>query len=171
MNISEQNRLKDRIRTEYTDIYNSLNWIGEDRAAQARILRAELLSDINRFSQTQWHFSETKLAVRDLSPGCRFCGKGEWSCLFINNLCNAACFYCPAPQKDLAQPATGRLEFAEPEAYADYLETFGINAVSFSGGEPLISFDRVMSFLTTPQRKNQPPSVCLDVHQRDSCLG
>ena len=157
MTLAEQNRLKAKIRTEYADMYDGMTWMDNDKAEQARARRKELVAEINRYPQTQWHFSGTKLVARDLSPGCRLCGQGEWSCLFINNLCNAACFYCPAPQKDLLQPATGRLEFAHPEAYADYVETFGINAVSFSGGEPLISFDRVMAFLTTLRKRIDRP--------------
>ena len=35
----------------------------------------------------------TKLNMHRLSPGCRICTEGGWSCLFINGKCNCRCFY------------------------------------------------------------------------------
>lgn len=49
-------------------------------------------------------FGASKLDGRNLSPGCRSCGEGTWSCLFVSGLCNAACFYCPTSQLDKGVP-------------------------------------------------------------------
>ncbi len=42
---------------------------------------------------------------------------------------------------------TSSIEFERPEDYADYVKTFGIKGVAFSGGEPMITFDRISRFL------------------------
>lgn len=157
MTTADQNRQIDTIRTQYTDIYGSMTWLTEQGAVEAEAERRRLLSEMSRHPQARWDFSDTKLIARELSPGCRLCGQGKWSCLFINNICNARCFYCPAPQKDLGQPATGRLEFSKPEDYADYVEAFDIQGVSFSGGEPLISFEKIMTFLTVLRQRITRP--------------
>ena len=42
---------------------------------------------------------------------------------------------------------TSSIEFELPKDYADYVKKFGIRGVAFSGGEPMISFDRITRFL------------------------
>ena len=42
---------------------------------------------------------------------------------------------------------TSSIEFERPKDYADYVKKFGIRGVAFSGGEPMISFDRITRFL------------------------
>lgn len=99
----------------------------------------------------------TKLYTHNLSPGCSLCGNGGWSCLFINGICNAKCFYCPSPQADKGRPTTNTLEFKAPHDYADYVRIFDIRGVSFSGGEPFMTLDRVLSFLKTLRAKVSHP--------------
>ncbi|HRZ79846.1 MAG TPA: radical SAM protein, partial [bacterium] len=92
--------------------------------------------------------SGSKADMRYLSKGCRLCGEGRWSCLFINGLCNASCFYCPSRQDDAAiKPTTNTLEFDTPQKYAQYVNFFGFKGVSFSGGEPFLTFDRTLNYL------------------------
>lgn len=157
MEISEKERLVCQAKTEYADAYGAMTWLNLSRAIQAEEARKRMLTATWEQPGVRWEFSQTKLVAHDISPGCTLCGQGDWSCLFINNICNAKCFYCPAPQSDVSQPATGRLEFSDPEDYADYIEAFQIKGVSFSGGEPLISFDRVMAFLTALRKKITRP--------------
>ena len=139
MNKPDALRLIEKIKTDYAGTYDTMNWLSPEEADRFTEKRKCLVSRIETHPEARWDFSGTKLIARDLSPGCQLCGTGQWSCLFINNICNARCFYCPASQTQAAQPATGRLEFSDPRDYADYVDTFGINAVSFSGGEPLYS--------------------------------
>ncbi|MCJ7596234.1 MAG: radical SAM protein, partial [Desulfobacterales bacterium] len=78
---------------------------------------------------------------------------GEWSCLFINSICNARCFYCPTEQPSKSEPMTNGIRFANPQDYADYIEKFNIRGVGLSGGEPLLTFDRTLQFLTKIKRR------------------
>ncbi|MFT5700392.1 MAG: pyruvate formate-lyase activating enzyme-like uncharacterized protein [Desulforhopalus sp.] len=89
----------------------------------------------------------TKLDTRRLSPGCRICTEGGWSCLFISGKCNCHCFYCPTSQDDVGMPTTNSVEFAEPSDYVTYLERFGFTGASISGGEPLLTPKRSLAFV------------------------
>lgn len=142
-------------RRECGDAYDAMRWLTRDEAVAAQGKRDRMLDSIFRTGgRAQWQFAQTKPHTGGLSPGCRLCGEGAWSCLFVNNLCNASCFYCPSAQKDRSIPGTGNLEFNRPEAYADYVSAFNIKGVSFSGGEPTLSFDRVVRFLKTLRHRN-----------------
>jgi pyruvate formate-lyase activating enzyme-like uncharacterized protein len=43
--------------------------------------------------------------------------------------------------------------FDDPEAYLGYLEKFGFRGVGFSGGEPLLAFDKLLMFLEMIKRR------------------
>jgi len=134
-------------RNAFPDIYHTMPWLSPGAARAAEALRWELLNEISTHTQARWEFAGTKLYTRAISPGCALCGQGSWSCLFINGICNARCFYCPSEQKDPGPPMTSSIEFERPKDYADYVKKFGIRGVAFSGGEPMISFDRMIYFL------------------------
>lgn len=85
--------------------------------------------------------------MQGLSPGCRICAEGGWSCLFINGRCNGDCFYCPTGQDELGLPTTNTVSFRHPADYVAYLDRFGFNGASLSGGEPLLSPQRNLGFL------------------------
>ena len=136
-------------KEEYGFAYDSMSFMGAEAAANAQIRRDCLLAKILQFPESELIFSDTKLSTGVLSPGCRLCAQGDWSCLFINNICNATCFFCPSTQNAQVQPMSNSIEFRTPKEYADYVRIFGIKGVSFSGGEPFISFDRVLLFLKT----------------------
>jgi pyruvate formate-lyase activating enzyme-like uncharacterized protein len=85
----------------------------------------------------------------DLSPGCQRCIEGVWSCLFINGLCTANCFYCPQDRtmRQERGPIAEEIPFDDPATYVAYLRRFDFRGASFSGGEPLIVFDKVIAYL------------------------
>jgi pyruvate formate-lyase activating enzyme-like uncharacterized protein len=101
-------------------------------------------------------FKETKPYLNHISKGCQICGSGKWSCLFITNKCNANCFYCPAPQEQDEKPSTQGLDFENPHDYAEYINHFGFEGVSFSGGEPLLYFDRTLEYLKVLRQRCNP---------------
>lgn len=136
-----------RNQKEYPELYNKMKWLSPEEAREAVVTRQNLVDDIFQHRGTQWGFQGTKLYTHTLSPGCALCGDGHWSCLFINGICNARCFYCPASQKETGLPMANSLTFEHPEEYADYVDRFHIKGVSFSGGEPLLTFERVKKFL------------------------
>ncbi len=146
-------------RRECGENYDAMAWVAEQAAMDAGHRRDRLLEAIfsSHGNGGQWGFANTKPFTGALSPGCQLCGQGGWSCLFVNNLCNANCFYCPSSQTDRSVPGTGSLEFDNPDDYVDYLNAFNIRGVSFSGGEPTLTFDRVMRFLKTLRQREVRP--------------
>ncbi|GET25007.1 radical SAM protein [Prolixibacter sp. NT017] len=143
--IKYRNDLVERNRLEYGVFYDQLKWLGHYEAIELEAERDQILERLKDNIQTG--FKETKVDTRNLSPGCRLCGAGEWSCLFINNRCNAHCFYCPAPQETIGVPETQTIDFHTPEEYVAYIKKMGFKGVSFSGGEPFLTFERVKTFL------------------------
>ncbi|MFZ5572156.1 MAG: radical SAM protein [Thermodesulfobacteriota bacterium] len=137
-------------QAEYEGRWMELNWITEARAMEAESERASCLAEINRSVATL--HQGTKLALGLLSPGCAACGQGGWSCLFINGKCNCRCFYCPTAQDDLSVPTTNRIAFRQPQEYAEYIRHFGFAGVSISGGEPLLTLERTVSYMNAVRR-------------------
>lgn len=147
---SEFSAIRQRNREDYASIYDALRWVTPDKAKNAAAERTELLSQL--LHQISWSCSETKPYCHDLSPGCRMCGSGTWSCLFINGICNARCFYCPTEQESADVPTTSSIQFKHPSDYVDYLRAFDFKGVSISGGEPFLTFNRTMQFISAVKR-------------------
>lgn len=136
---------RERNRREYDERYAQLQWLDGEGAAAARAERRALLDSLA--GRAELGCRGTKLDCRKLSPGCRLCVEGVWSCLFVNGRCNCDCFYCPTDQQTLGLPATNAVEFRTPADYVAYLERFGFRGVSLSGGEPLLTPGRTLGFL------------------------
>ena len=98
--------------------FPEINWLNPYRDEKLIELRKSLLEE----TKNSQLFKGTKLYYNQLSKGCKLCGLGTWSCLFITNKCNASCFYCPASQQNDEVPATQNLTFETAEAYADYIK-------------------------------------------------
>ena len=132
--------------------FPDINWANFYTIDAHQTKRANLLQEI----KTSPLFKATKPYLNQISKGCQICGAGKWSCLFITNKCNAKCFYCPAPQLNDEMPSTQGLDFSNPNEYADYINYFDFDGVSFSGGEPLLYFERVLEFLKILRQKCKP---------------
>ncbi|CCK78488.1 radical SAM protein [Desulfobacula toluolica] len=146
-----------RNQKEYQDNYETMKWLSQDQAQAASRLRKTLINSVFSSPYAGWKYSQTKLHTHAISPGCAICGQGEWSCLFINGICNARCFYCPSSQDDPGQPMANTLIFDNPKDYADYVCRFNIKGVSFSGGEPFLTFDRVLKYLEVLKARTDHP--------------
>mgnify|MGYP006287238657 CR=1 FL=1 len=133
-------------RQDYQVFYDQLTFIDRQTLSDSMIIRDELLSALD--GAVEWGYHHTKADCSGLSPGCRHCGSGTWSCLFINGVCNANCFYCPTPQDQEDQPTTQTVTFTDVEDYMLYLKRFGYKGVSISGGEPLLTFEKTLHFIT-----------------------
>nr|WP_321405600.1 radical SAM protein [uncultured Carboxylicivirga sp.] len=129
--------------------YPELKWLNSYEAFEALEHRASLINQL----QDDSLFKQTKPYHNQISQGCKICGEGSWSCLFITNKCNAGCFYCPVSQNLDEVPSTQGLDFKNPTEYANYINHFKFKGVSFSGGEPLLFFDRTLAYLNEV-RKN-----------------
>jgi len=145
------NSLFNRNRDIYGGFEN-IRWANPYNTTEARKRRDELLTNIGNNSL----FKQTKPYYGFISEGCNLCGMGQWSCIFITGTCNASCFYCPARQDYDEIPSSQKLIFESPEIYADYVNYMGFKGVSFSGGEPLLQFDRVLSYLDSLRKKSDP---------------
>lgn len=150
------NATANRVAQEHAQHSLPVNWLSPYLAGEFEETRKRYIARAG--AALNWDFLRTKPWVGSLSPGCRLCGEGQWSCLFITGMCNAHCFYCPASQGKDETPQTQRLLFEEPEAYARYINWFGFKGVSFSGGEPLMVFDRTLRSIETIRRLC-PPDV------------
>jgi uncharacterized protein len=138
-------------RCEYGEHYAPLKFLSDPEVGAAQARRAELLAALAE--RTESGYLQTKLDCRRLSPGCRLCGEGSWSCLFINSRCNGRCFYCPAPQTSTEQPTTNTLRFPQSADYVDYVEKFGFRGVSISGGEPLLTPEKTLKFIAAVKKR------------------
>ncbi|MFA8433781.1 MAG: radical SAM protein [Marinifilaceae bacterium] len=145
------NDLVNKNKQDYSGEFQ-VQWLNSYLASEQEEKRSAL---VQQFSG-QILFKETKPYCNQISEGCQLCGKGLWSCLFITNKCNANCFYCPTEQKNDEVPNTQNLSFSTPEAYAEYINYFGFKGVSFSGGEPLLYFDRVVDYLKALRKSCSP---------------
>lgn len=146
-----QNNMVSQTKKAFQE-FPEINWLNPYRDEKLIELRKSLLED----TKNSQLFKGTKLWYNKLSRGCKLCGLGTWSCLFITNKCNAGCFYCPASQQNDEIPATQNLTFETAEAYADYINFFKFQGVSFSGGEPLLFFDRTLHYLKTVRKMCAP---------------
>jgi len=147
----KQLRLIESNRLEYGQRYNLLTFADSERLVSANAERRELLQWLAQHAA--FGYSGTKVNCNGLSPGCRHCGDGGWSCLFVNGRCNGQCFYCPTAQDDGGPPVTNGLVFTDPDEYADYVATLGFSGVSISGGEPLLTPDLSLSFLRAVRKR------------------
>lgn len=139
-------------REQYPNIYNQLNFVEPQTASQQQNYRQDLLA---RLASARFHLEchQTKPHTGRLSPGCRLCTLGTWSCLFINGRCNLDCFYCPTRQDEIGQPTTNNLTFRSPSAYVAYLKEFSFQGMSLSGGEPLLTLNRTLDYLKAAKKQ------------------
>ncbi len=138
-------------REDYSEIYNELSFPDAAAVSKASMLREQLLGDIAITGHSC--NGGTKIYSGALSPGCKLCSEGSWSCLFINGRCNRSCFYCPTSQDEIGLPTTNNVNFRSPADYVAYLEQFNFRGMSLSGGEPTLTPGRCLAFLTAAKRK------------------
>ncbi|MGC9330199.1 MAG: radical SAM protein, partial [Candidatus Hinthialibacter sp.] len=138
-------RFADANRRELGGAYDALPWVTEAQARTAAQERENLLAALRNLAV--FSCKNTKLDVSRLSPGCRICTQGDWSCLFINGRCNCRCFYCPAPQDRDDDPITNTTPFPKVSDYLDYIRKLGFTGMSISGGEPLLTLEKSLQYL------------------------
>ncbi len=143
--------LAEKHRLEFGDAYDLLNFVSESQARKAAALRNEILGEIS--SVIEFKNKRTKPVYGGISYGCELCGTGSWSCLFINGKCNCRCFYCPAEQRVVGLPTTNTLTFPRVQDYVDYIGRLDFKGVSISGGEPLLTLDTTLKFISAVKKK------------------
>ncbi len=136
---------------EYGSAYRLLSFLDEDESRAALDERDSLLAWLSENAQIGC--AGTKVDCTNLSPGCRSCVEGGWSCLFVNGRCNGRCFYCPTSQDDDGPPVTNGILFETPDDYAAYLKRFRFTGASISGGEPLLTPELSISFIKAARER------------------
>lgn len=129
-------------KSTFSNEYN-INWLNSYNGNTLLERRKQLLE----LNKEEYLYKETKPYYKHISNGCKMCGDGLWSCLFITNICNGACFYCPTSQNKDEIPSSQGMTFDTPEAYAEYVNYFKLKGVAISGGEPLLVFDRTLNYI------------------------
>ena len=151
MSAERRSRLIAVNRQEYGERYGQLHFATAREAQQAARCRDDLLAAMA--GQIESHCGGSKLASGSLSPGCRICTEGGWSCLFISGRCNCRCFYCPTSQEKTGIPTTNTVPFSSPADYVAYLEHFGFSGASISGGEPLLTPEHTLAFVAAIKKR------------------
>lgn len=141
-------------RKEYGPDYERIKWADPGKIISAENERDAILKGLS--GKTNTGYAGSKIDVTNLSPGCISCGEGSWSCLFINGKCNCRCFYCPTDQDDIGEPMTNTVPFPETGDYIDYINHFKFKGVSISGGEPLLTLERTLKFISEVRNGTDP---------------
>lgn len=144
--VDEKNRIIETNKQEFGSNYFKMKWLNYYKCLEAIEERDNLLKEIIELGAKSG-YNETKFDVTNISQGCKYCAEGIWSCLFINNICNASCYYCPTAQKTEGIPGTNSLDFSSPSKYAEYVKRFNFKGVSLSGGEPFLTFDKTLQYI------------------------
>ena len=128
--------------------YKENLWFSEEEAILANKQRDELLHSVS--GGVYISAMGCKLYTGTLSPGCQICEKGYWGCNFINAICTRNCFFCPQDRTIKKEPLshTDGFKFKDPTDHVHFLKSFGIKGVGFSGGEPLLVLDYLLSHIT-----------------------
>lgn len=127
--------------------YHDLKRLTDEEAKRANKERDKILKFLS--NKVNYGFNQSKIYCGELSPGCLICGQGRWSCMHINGLCTANCFFCPRDRKIKKErlPHADGIVFDDPRDYVDYLEKFGFKGVGFSGGESMLVFEKLLLYI------------------------
>ena len=136
---------------EYAEKISEINFLSFEDSKGKQSERDELVTELKQ--RVESGYNDSKLDVDRISPGCRSCAEGNWSCLFINGKCNSRCFYCPTNLDKEDIPTTQTIQFPKVEDYLDYIEKFGYKGISISGGEPLLTPGKTLKYIQEVRRK------------------
>ena len=149
MNMNYKEKRKKQIQKMMGKAYYDCKWLTDKEATIAHKERGILLKSLS--NKVKYSFMNNKIYTGDLSPGCIICGEGYWQCMQINIVCTANCFFCPQNRKIKTEspprePDTN-CTIPNPKSYLKYLKRFNFKGVGITGGEPLLVFELVLSYL------------------------
>lgn len=87
------------------------------------------------------------IRLGELSPGCRACKAGKWDCLFLSMRCNLSCHFCLTPC-GLTDRSTLSALGNDLDALGDFYANAETLGIGFSGGEPLLTPQRLLHCLS-----------------------
>jgi uncharacterized protein len=149
----DRDQQKRAIRNEVGWVYDDLLWFSDEEAQRAKEQRNKLLKALSGW--INYSFQDSKLHSGPLSPGCSICGNGGWDCNYTNHRCSRNCFYCPQDRsiKKESESKSEGFEFKSPSEHINYLKTFEIKGIGFSGGEPFLVLDRLLAHIEAIRRE------------------
>ncbi|MFH1640881.1 MAG: radical SAM protein, partial [Candidatus Omnitrophota bacterium] len=134
------------VKKEIGWVYDDLKWLTGKELKSANNERDALLKSLSK--EASFSFMQSKIHIGELSPGCLMCATGHWSCLYINGLCTANCFYCRQDRKIREERLPKEeIYFDNPEYYIAYAEKLNFKGIGFSGGETLLVFDKLLRYI------------------------
>ncbi|PIZ62005.1 hypothetical protein COY16_05475 [Candidatus Roizmanbacteria bacterium CG_4_10_14_0_2_um_filter_39_13] len=121
----------------------------KQRRISTLLHKKEILLDALKNKVDHWQNNRIKMHVKSLSPACRSCYRGSSIDININHICSRKCFYCPVPVLHNWKPyvALEGVKVDKIENLVDLLRKFNIKVVSFSGGDPLLTFDLLEKYI------------------------
>jgi len=128
----------------------TLKTISDDALKRANAIKDDYFRFFNAHNVKYASGNFSKPYIGDLSPGCLTCINGTWSCIYINGLCTKNCFYCPQDRKIKKErpPHTDEhIKFNSVDDYINYLRRYPFEGIGFSGGEPLMVFDKLLDYI------------------------
>lgn len=89
------------------------------------------------------------LVLGKLPEGCRLCSRGSKMVLFVTGLCDSACYYCPLSQEKSGKDVVfaDEMPISDKEDILYEVESIGAEGAGLSGGDPLCSLERTLSFV------------------------
>jgi len=95
---------------------------------------------------TKWHGNKI---TAEPSEGCKLCALGAKLVLFITGECDSNCFYCPvAKERRNDVLFANEQEINNPIDVINESKMIKAKGVGITGGDPAITFDRVIEYLT-----------------------
>jgi len=139
---------KQTVKRQLGWAYHQFKWIQDEEAALMEQKREGFVKSL--ITKGCWAFDKGKVCSGKTSDGCDICSQGKWSCLFINGKCTADCFFCPenrAMKRERPPQTHDGIIVGTPEEYVEYLRKFDFTGVGISGGETLLVFDKLLSYV------------------------
>jgi len=139
--------------------YNSTLITGSEAEKLEKMLQKKYKKHLSFEDNGLTVYSKTENKI-ELSKGCQACKHGKWLCLFVGYNCNLQCNFCPQPKQsnfvnvfeDINLTSHGTIQ--ELQYYLSVDKT--IEGVSYSGGEPLLYFDKIISLASFINKNCSP---------------
>jgi uncharacterized protein len=151
MDQTEKQQIIEATRQQIGWIYSDLPWFTEQEAKSANKKRNELFKRLSGWIS----YTDGKPHNGQISPGCEICGNGKCKANFISNQCTRNCFFCWYVRSDKKsfQPEGKMLQYKDAMDQIAILRTSRFEGVSFTGGEPLLALDELLSILTVIRKE------------------
>ena len=135
----------------------NLNFAENDEIIDYRSLKKEKYNLLlKKFQLFDGVFNPNHGAI---SPACSLCMKGKAIGFFISERCNASCKFCCYGFKKGEQKKFITKYPTEISELLKFVNCFKLKGIGFTGGEPLLEFEKVLTFIK--RLKKEFPNIYL----------